>query len=290
MKSAHEVIIYYKYTPVSDPAACVRWMRALCERLGINGRILIAKEGINGTVEGTPEQIATYTTAVHACPHANFSDIWFKSSPGTGKAFQKLIVKARKEIVTTGLPEADDINPNEITGTHIEPATLKEWIERGEVEIVDMRNDYEYAVGHFDGSHASGMANFRDLAAVAPALSHLKEKKVVTVCTYGVRCEKASGYLKQQGFKDVYQLNGGIGSYMKAYPGEDFLGSLYVFDTRMTEQFTDAYKVIGTCVACNATSERFGNCAWSDCHKQLIICEACSNTPTYCTDVCRKSC
>lgn len=290
MAASFEVIIFYKYTPVSDPAAFVRWMRMTCEKIGIFGRILIAKEGINGTVEGTPDQIAAYTAAVRATTFGDFADVWFKASPGTGTAFKKLVIKARKEIVTTGLPAEKDINPNELTGTHITPAELKAWIERGEVEIVDMRNDYEYAVGRFAGSHASGMANFRDLGNVASTLEHLKEKKVVTVCTYGVRCEKASGYLKQQGFKDVYQLHGGIGTYLKEYPGEDFLGSLYVFDNRMTEQFTDAYKVVGTCVGCGTANERFGNCAWDECHKQLIICEPCSKAPIYCSDVCKESC
>lgn len=290
----YSIIIFYKYTPVTDPVGFVDWTRALCEEIGIFGRILIAHEGINGTVEGTAEQIKRFEDALHAQDGSketfgNFSDVWFKASPGTGTAFRKLKVKARKEIVTTGLAAIDDINPNETTGTHIEAADLKTWIDAGEdFEIIDMRNDYEYAVGHFAGSHASGMGNFRDLAAITPALNELKEKKVLTVCTYGVRCEKASGYLKQQGFKNVYQLNGGIGTYMKAYPGQDFLGSLYVFDERMTEQFTPNYQVVGVCVGCGTQNERFGNCAWHECHKQLIICENCDASNIFCSEECRK--
>lgn len=295
MNSGYEIIIFYKYTPVADPGGFVAWQKATCEEIGIRGRILIAHEGINGTVEGTPEQIAEYERRMHAQngsagTFGDFSDVWFKSSPGTGKAFPKLKVKVRSEIVTTGLPKEEDIDPSQVTGKHIAPEELKTWIANGEeFEIIDMRNDYEYAVGHFAGSHDSRMANFRDLAAVTPKFAHLKDKKVVTVCTYGVRCEKASGYLKQQGFKDVYQLHGGIGTYMKKYPGEDFVGSLYVFDDRMTEQFTGDYEVVGTCVNCGSKSERFGNCAWDDCHKQLIICDACAPNAKsiWCSETCK---
>ncbi len=282
MATGYQVIIFYKYTPVADPAGFAAWQRAACKKIGIFGRILIAHEGINGTVEGTPEQIAQYVNAMHAQNGAagmfgDFADVWFKSSPGTGTAFKKLKVKVRSEIVTTGLPPQHDVNPNQVAGTHLEADELKQWIVNGEeFTIIDMRNDYEYAVGHFTGSRSSGMNNFRDLAHVAPDFAELKHKKVLTVCTYGVRCEKASGYLKQQGFTDVYQLHGGIGTYMKKYPGQDFAGSLYVFDDRMTERFTDAYDVVGVCVSCGAKSERYGNCAWNDCHKQLIICDACA--------------
>lgn len=294
MTSDYEIIIFYKYTPVADPAGFVAWQKATCEEIGIKGRILIAHEGINGTVEGTSEQIAEYCRRMHAQDGSsgtfgNFSDVWFKSSPGTGKAFKKLKVKVRNEIVTTGLRKDTDINPNAVTGKHIEAEELHEWFARGEqFEIIDMRNDYEYAVGHFAGSHDSRMENFRDLSAVAPRFEELKQKKVLTVCTYGVRCEKASGFLKQQGFEDVYQLHGGIGTYMKKYPGQDFLGSLYVFDDRMTEQFTDSYPVVGECYVCKTKSERYGNCAWDDCHKQLIICEACSANQVWCSEQCKQ--
>lgn len=295
MEPTYEIIIFYTYTPVADPAGFVAWQRATCEDIGIYGRILIAHEGINGTVEGTVEQIAEYRRRLHAQDgtpgtFGDFSQVWFKSSPGTGTAFKKLKVKLRREIVTTGLPADADVNPREQTGAYVSAATLHQWLgEQEDVAIIDMRNDYEYAVGHFAGSHPSGMKNFRDLAAITPALEKLKNKKVVTVCTYGVRCEKASAYLLQQGFADVHQLHGGIGTYMKQYPGKDFLGSLYVFDDRMTEQFTAAYDVVGQCFGCGEKSERFGNCAWDECHKQLIICPACATAPQWCSSACRTT-
>ncbi len=298
MNSDFEIIIFYKYTAVSDPVSFVNWQKAVCTELNLLGRILIAKEGINGTVEGKVADILEYERRMHELDGStgtfgDFQDVWFKHSPGNGTSFEKLKVKARSEIVATGLKAESDIDPNQITGTHIEPEELKKWIESGEeFEIIDMRNDYEYDVGHFAASRDSGMKNFRDLSEIVSQHESVKEKKVLTVCTYGVRCEKASGYLKQQGFQNVYQLHGGIGTYMKKYPGQDFLGSLYVFDSRMTEQFTTDYQVIGRCVACQTASEKFGNCALSDCHKQILICDSCKPNANqiFCSRVCEEKC
>ncbi len=295
MENTYEIIIYYKYTPIADPVGFVAWHKELCTKLELKGRILIAPEGINGTLEGTKEALVTYEERMHAQDGSegtfgNFSDVWFKHSPGTGKSFPKLKVRARNEIVTLGLGE-EDINPNDITGTHITPKELKAWIEAGEeFEIIDMRNDYEFSVGHFKDSRHPNLENFRDLPDMLPEIAPLKEKKVLTVCTYGVRCEKASGYLKKKGFKDVYQLDGGIGTYMKAYPGEDFLGSLYVFDERVLEQFTDNYEVVGKCSKCKATTENFTNCGFWECHKKMLSCEACLKIDgrIWCNDVCKS--
>lgn len=287
MSQSYEVIIFYKYTPIEDPNEFMKWIRETCETIGINGRILVAQEGINGSVEGTREQLDQFESALRETTFGDFHDVWFKSSPGTGTSFKKLKVKARPNILNIGLTK--DIDPNKTTGTHIEADELHEWFSQDvDFTIIDMRNDYEYAVGRFKGSIDPGMHNFRDLEDVVPKLTALKDKKVLTVCTYGIRCEKASGYLKEKGFKNVYQLHGGIGTYMKKYPGQNFEGSLYVFDERMTEQFTDAYDVVGTCVECGVKNERFGNCGWHICHKQLIICENCSDKPVFCSKECSQ--
>ncbi|OGZ18005.1 MAG: hypothetical protein A2494_01895 [Candidatus Lloydbacteria bacterium RIFOXYC12_FULL_46_25] len=296
MDNTHEIIIFYRYTKITDPALFVAWQKLTGAELGLTGRILIAHEGINGTLEGTKDHILEYERRMHLQDggegtFGDFADLWFKHSPGTGSAFPKLKVKVRDEIVTLGLGE-EDLDPNEVTGTHLTPEELKQWIESGEeFEIIDMRNDYEYKVGHFRGSINPMLENFRDLSKVTPALEALKEKKVLTVCTYGVRCEKASGYLKNKGFKDVYQLDGGIGTYMKAFPGEDFLGSLYVFDNRITERFTDDYEVVGVCENCKEKSEHYSNCAFDDCHKKMIVCESCLSRlgEMWCGEECREA-
>ncbi len=295
MSAEHEISIFYKYTTVLDPEAFMRYLAEVAIILRLTGRILIAPEGINGTFEGKSAYVKRFEDIMHAQDGSpgtfgDFSDVWFKHSPGTGGAFPKMKVKVRDEIVTLGLGKEGDIDPNVVTGTHVTPEEVKKWINAGEdFKIIDMRNDYEYQVGHFKGSINPVMENFRDLAKVAPELEPLKEQKVLTVCTYGVRCEKASGYLKTQGFKDVYQLDGGIGTYMKAFPGEDFLGSLFVFDNRMLERWTDTYPIVGECRVCGDTSEQYSNCAFPDCHKKMIVCEDClSEGPAWCSPACNE--
>lgn len=291
----HEIIIFYKYTYVADPAGFVKWHKKVCSELQLLGRVLIAHEGINGTLEGTTGQLAEYERLMHAQDgtqgtFGDLSDLWFKHSPGTGHAFSKLKIKVRKEIVTLGVTN-EDIDPNKTTGIHIAPEELKAWITNGEdFEIIDMRNEYEYAVGHFRNSINPNIENFRDLPHAIPKLASHKTKKVLAVCTYGVRCEKATGLLKKEGFKDVYQLKGGIGTYMKAYPGEDFLGSLFVFDDRMTENFTDKYEVVGKCAICALASEHFTNCSFPECHSKMIVCESCiqKETNVWCSAACRQ--
>lgn len=278
----YEVILYYKYVHVADPLALVIWHKDVCVRLGLKGRVLVANEGINGTLEGEKLQIDEYckmfTSQTVKEQFADFSDVVFKRSTGNGKSFKKLVIKEREEIVSAHLGD-DDVDPNKLTGKHLPAEDLKEWYENGKAgedfHIIDMRNTYEYKVGHFDGSVDAGMRNFRDLSKVVPNLEHLKDKKVLTVCTGGVRCEKASGFLMKKGFKDVYQLDGGMATYMEKFPGKDFLGALYVFDNRITTETTKERAVIGTCAFCNATSERYVNCLNDECHLHYICCEGC---------------
>lgn len=272
----YRIILFYKYVHIDDPEVVSARERAVCERLGLTGRCIIAPEGINATYEGTKENIAAYVTELEK--DVRFKNIHFKYSLGTGHAFPKLSVKVRSEIVSLGLGICD-IDPNQVTGIHLAPEELHEWIKNGkEFFIVDMRNVYEHKVGHFAGSILPPMENFRDLPRVVEQLAHLKNKTVLTVCTGGVRCEKASGFLITQGFTDVYQLDGGIVSYMEKYPNEDFKGKLYVFDNRVTMGFyTDdpKHEVVGKCDQCGEKSENFVNCANPVCHRHFMACESC---------------
>lgn len=150
-----------------------------------------------------------------------------------------------------------------------------------------MRNDYEFKVGHFKNSVNPLMTNFRDLPKVLSESEQLQKikkasgegKKVLTVCTGGIRCEKASGYIMQKGFKNVYQLHGGMHKFMEQFPGEDFLGSLYVFDNRETTDFATEKgierSVVGKCDVCQATTEKYTNCANIECHLKMLCCESC---------------
>ncbi|HEY4502930.1 MAG TPA: rhodanese-related sulfurtransferase [Candidatus Paceibacterota bacterium] len=274
----YQIILFYKYVGISGPETVAQAQREICARLDLKGRCIVASEGINATFEGTVENIKEYVKELGE--DERFKKIHFKYSRGTGNAFPKLSIKVRKEIVSLHLGTCD-INPNEITGTHLKPEELHEWIKSGrEFYIVDMRNVYEHKVGHFEGSILPPMENFRDLPRVVEQIKHLKNKTVLTVCTGGVRCEKASGFLITQGFTDVYQLDGGIVSYMEKYPNEDFRGKLYVFDNRVKMGFyTDCenHKIVGKCDVCQGPSENYVNCANPVCHRHFIACEKCIN-------------
>lgn len=281
MPEAHgpyEIILFYNYVGIADPEALRAEQEALCRRLGLTGRTIVAKEGINATLEGMKEHIDAYLAEFLADPR--FAKTHIKRSPGTGDAFPKLSVKVRDEIVSAHLGTCD-IDPNQLTGKHLPPDELHRWFKEGkEFYIVDMRNAYEHKVGHFEGSILPPLENFRDLPKIIKTIAHLKDKTVLTVCTGGVRCEKASGYLISQGFTDVYQLDGGIVSYMEKYPNEDFVGKLYVFDRRIMMGFyTDdpKHKIVGRCEACGNPSERFVNCATMECHRHFILCEECES-------------
>jgi UPF0176 protein len=156
--------------------------------------------------------------------------------------------------------------------------------------VVDMRNDYEIKAGHFKNTVNVNwpMKASRDLPKLMKELEPYKNKKVLTVCTGGVRCEKMSAYLIDQGFKDVYQLHNGIHAYMQKYPGEDFKGTLYTFDNRMTMDFGNRKPedVVGKCYSCKKPCEKIGHCSFSLCHKHLIICGDCEKSPVYCNNKC----
>jgi len=272
-----EIILFYKYIYLENPEEVAKWQRELQGRFQLKGRTIIAHEGINATVEGTKENIAGYLAEFLAEPI--FANTHIKRSVGTGSAFPKTYVKVRKEIVTLGLGESCDINPNILTGKRLRPEKLHQWINSSqEFYIVDMRNAYEHLAGYFKGSIMPPLENFRDLPRFMDSIAHLKDKKVLTVCTGGVRCEKASGYLLSQGFTDVYQLEGGIVSYMEKYPNENFVGKLYVFDNRILMGFytdDERHEIVGKCYLCQAASERYTNCLNNDCNRKVIACQAC---------------
>lgn len=270
----HVVLLFYKYTDIPDPEAFKIQHREMCERLGIKGRFIVATEGLNGTCEGTPEAVNAYIQELTSDPR--FADIHIKYSQGTGDSFPKIKIKVRPELVNLGLG-TDDIDPRTFTAPHLKPEELHQWFaENKDFVIVDMRNSYEHQVGHFPNSVLPNMRYFRELPKVLPELDHLKDKTVLTVCTGGVRCEKASGYLLKKGFKNVHQLDGGMVSYMEQYPGQNFLGAMYSFDGRVVIDYDEGnHPIIGTCKKCGAPTEQIVDCRNESCHGQYLICESC---------------
>ncbi len=272
------VVLYYKYTQLDDPKEVMNCQRTICEKLNLKGRILIAHEGINGTVEGRAHDIEQYIKETEK--DAPFKDINWKKSAGDGSAFKKLIVRVRAEIVTTGIPDKDFGPLKRVTGKYLDAEELYAWFcEKREFYIIDMRNDFEYELGRFKNSiWPQGLGHFRDVPNAIKSIENLKDKTVVTVCTGGVRCETASGLLIKYGFRDVYQLRDGIVTFMEKYPNLFFEGKLVVFDGRETIGFnTEApeHKTVGRCRNCGGTSENLVNYWNNGVDTYGVICKKC---------------
>lgn len=289
----HKILLYYKYVNIDNPQELMEEQKRLCNELNLKCRIIVSQEGINGTLEGLEENTTKYMQLMLA--DKRFENMNFKVSEGTGNAFPKVSVKVRDELVSGHLGE-EDVNPNEVTGKYMSAEELHELFNSDEeFYIIDMRNDYEHKVGYFKNSILPALSNFRDLPKILSEYEHLKDKKIVTVCTGGVRCEKASGYLIKKGFKNVYQLHNGIVTYMEKYPNEDFLGKLYVFDGRVVMGFetgSDKHVVVSKCDKCGKVSDHYIDCEYIHCKgpRHIICCEDCYSVDgkAYCCDECES--
>ena len=243
--------------------------------LGLTGRIIIAEEGINVTLEGNRSMIRKYKE--HILSDKRFRDINIKTSAGTGTAFPRMSIKIKPEIVATKLPAS--VDPRKQTAKYLPAHELKKWYEEDkDFIVVDMRNDYEVASGYFDKTVNPKLKASRDLPQAVEKLKIHKDKTVVTVCTGGVRCEKMSAYLLDQGFKDVYQLHNGMHTFMEKYPGEHFNGTLYTFDNRVTMHWGGERKIVGTCSLCSSQTENYSNCKNPVCNAKMLVCENCITT------------
>ena len=287
--SAYQVLLFYKYITVSDPAALAEAFRMRASQLNLTGRVIVAEEGINATVEGSIEH--TETLAAWILSDERFRDMHIKRSVGNGESFPGFSVKVRAEIVGTGFTK-EEADPAVRTAPRLTPDELRAWYENErDFVVVDMRNNYEFASGHFKNAVQPDISASRHLPIAMDKLAPLKEKTVVTVCTGGVRCEKMSAYLMSNGFTDVHQLDGGIHSYMEKFPGQDFKGTLYTFDRRLTMDFGGEREVIGTCRLCSATTENYVDCAEDTCHYHFLACANCTtaNGRAYCSDECKHA-
>lgn len=270
----YQVLLFYKYITIENPKELADRVRAQAQLLGFKGRVIVAPEGINATLEGEVSATEEFAREFLQDPH--FADVQMKRSTGNGESFPKLSVKVRKEIVGTRFSH-EEADPRIQTAPHLLPEELRAWYEsQKDFVVVDMRNDYEFNSGHFKDSINPELENSRDLPKVLEKLGPIKEKTVLTVCTGGVRCEKMSAYLLNKGFKNVYQLDGGIHSYMEKYPGQDYLGTLYTFDNRLVMDFGGEREIIGTCKLCRSKTEKYVNCKNNDCHLHFLACDGCT--------------
>ena len=257
------------------------WQRTLCEANDLNGRILISKDGINGTVGGTLNQVKRYIRVMK--DFAPFKDMQYKWSEGQGDEFPRLQVRVRDEIVTFGVPEEIVVDENGIVGggLHLSPAEVNELVaSRGDdVVFFDGRNEYEAAIGKFKNAVVPPIETTPEFVKVleSGAYDHLKDKPIVTYCTGGIRCEVLSLIMKNRGFKEVYQIDGGIVRYAEKFKDSGLWeGSLYVFDRRFKLDYGKETKILSACHMCNTPTSEYHNCSDLTCRRRTLVCNDCS--------------
>lgn len=281
----NKVILYYKFVPVADAAITMRWQKELCSRLQLKGRIIISKHGINGTLGGDIENLREYKREMNRS--IIFKGIMYKWSDSDGREFPRLSVKVRDELVSFGAPDEIVVNDKGVVGggKHLKPEQVNALVnERDDVIFFDGRNAYEAAVGKFKDAVVPDTQTTRDFLTELEGdkYADIKDKPIVTYCTGGIRCEALSVLMKNRGFKEVYQIDGGIVKYGEKY-GDDGLweGALHIFDDRMTHRFSDKSKDIGECIHCQGKTSRYINCAEVSCNKLVLVCDNCDQK-THC--------
>lgn len=289
MNNNYQVLLYYLYTNINDPETFKNQHLSYCQELGVLGRIIVATEGINGTISGTIEQTNQYMNDLKS--DERFKDLMFKVDLAVGHAFDKISIKVKKELVNLSLE--DDVNPLELTGNYLKPKAFYDAMLEPNTVLIDARNDYEFDLGHFRGALRPNIRNFRDLPQwIKENEALLEGKKILTYCTGGVRCEKFSGWLKKEGHQDVSQLHGGIHTYGSDEETKGVLwdGKMYVFDNRISVPINQIEEVIvGKDYFDGTPCERYINCANPECNKQIITSEA--NEHRYlgaCSEKCRS--
>lgn len=226
------VSAFYKFVAVADPIGLREVLVEAMSSRGIKGTILVAPEGINGTISGEPSQMASFKAQLLADPR--FADLTSKDASANEHPFQRLKVKLKPEIVTIRAPEAD---PTKQVGTYVDPADWNALISDPDVVVLDTRNVYEVEEGTFVGAVDPRLDHFTQWPDfVTSKLADVRDKKIAMFCTGGIRCEKASAFMLAHGFSEVYHLEGGILNYLAKVPEEVSLwrGKCYVFDERRT--------------------------------------------------------
>ena len=277
-----KIILFYKFTPVKDPEMTMHWQRELCMRLGLKGRILISPHGINGTLGGNIESLRMYKKAMNES--VVFKDITYKWSGGSVEHFPKLKIKVKDEIVAFDAADEIVVTEKGIVngGKHLKPTALHKLVESKkqageEVIFYDGRNMYEAQIGRFKNTIIPKAVTSRDFKEDLEngEISKHKDKPIVTYCTGGIRCEILSAMMLNRGFKEVYQMDGGIVKYGEKFADDGLWeGKLFVFDDRMQIGFSDKSKDIADCENCGKkTSHQINS---TNVRRKLhVMCEQC---------------
>ncbi len=282
----YQVILYYNFSHVESPDTFSKEHKKFCKELGLKGRIYISGEGINGTVGGTADQITAYKNYLWSLP--GFENTEFKEDESDYIPFAKLICKVREEIVSLHIDGVDPVQG----GTHLQPSEWRNVMESGEDYVmIDVRNNYESKVGHFKGAMTPDLDNFYDFPEWLAGVDIPKDKKVLMYCTGGIRCEKFSVLMKEEGWEDVNQLHGGILNYAKEEGGVHFEGKCFVFDDRLIVPVNPKdLKPIAQCEITGKPADTYVNCANMQCNK-LFVCseEGAHIMEGCCSEECKQS-
>lgn len=278
---------FYRYVNIANPQQLRDELFAYWQSLNVLGRIYIAGEGINAQLSVPEHNLKAFEENLHQNPL--FSNVPFKFAiVNDDKSFFALIIKVKKKIVADGLPE--NAFDTENTGQRLDALTFHKMVDEPGTVVVDMRNNYESEVGRFYNAICPDVKTFREeLPKVLELLEDKRDKNILLYCTGGIRCEKASAWLKHNGYEKVYQLDGGIIQYAHQVKKEGlqskFIGKNFVFDERLSEKVTD--DILSKCHVCGTVTERQINCGNDPCHVLHIQCEACSEKRSgCCSDKC----
>lgn len=283
----YKVISFYKYVKIEDPESLAKDHLNWCMQNNIKGKVYLANEGINGSVFGDNQTTAHYKNQLKS--YKIFEDIWFKETPTDSIAFNKMHVRVKQEIVNSGLMKTKLEN----TAPKLTPDQLLKFYEdKKDFVIVDARNWYESKIGKFKNAITPQITHFREWPKVVDSLNDYKDKTIITYCTGGIRCEKASAYMREKGFKNVYQIDGGILNYIQKFPDTYWEGGMFVFDDRRVFEpnTKEELKYTSNCHFCGKPTSYHINCHNIDCDKIIVCCHDCKIENEYCCSTeCRSS-
>lgn len=290
MFAMYQTLSFYKYVRLTNPVAIRAELFSLFTQLGCVGRIYVASEGINAQMSVPKENFTQFDEYLKS--KEEFSDIPYKFAieEVDGPAFKKLIIKVKNNIVADGLNDVSfDVTQ---TGAYLTAKEFNDYIDDEDALVLDMRNSYESEVGHFEKAVTPDVDSFREELKVVPTLlSNQKDKKIALYCTGGIRCEKASAWLRHNGFKDVKHLKGGIIDYKHQVEKEGlpnrFRGKNFVFDERLGERIND--EIISHCHLCgDEKSDTHYHCKNQVCHVLFLGCDRCMEKKAgYCSLRCQ---
>ncbi len=272
------VLAYYSFTPIADPAAEVLRHKEFFATRDVRSRIYISRQGINGQMSASLSAAEEYMGWLKS--DERFARVDFKIHVYDEHVFPRCTVKVREQLVA--LDREPDLA---LTGEHVAPKRWREMLEEKDEDtiLLDVRNDYEWRLGHFEDAELPALETFREFPSYAKRLKEErdpKKTKVMMYCTGGIRCELYSALLKEEGFEQVYQLDGGVIKYGLQEGSKQWVGQLFVFDDRLSVPISEKEEApsIGKCSHCGAASETYYNCADMDCNELFLACPSCAET------------